>query len=192
LRFRRITIGTFDFSPDFIGKRDSKPEENSEMGVKTLAELFLWHLKDVHGAETHILKALPKMAKRASNSDLRKALEAHLKETEYQVERLNKVFEILGMKAPRQKCKALEGIVEEAEEVAGEEKGPAVLDAGIIAAAQAIEHYEIARYSTLIAWASQLWTDDISALLQATLEEEKHTDEILTAIAMQSVNRKAA
>jgi ferritin-like metal-binding protein YciE len=162
------------------------------MGAKTLAELFLWHLKDVYGAENQILKALPKMAKQATTADLREVLESHLKETEYQLERLKKVFEILGMGVPAEKCRALEGIVEEADEVMGEAKDPAVLDAGIIAAVQAVEHYEIARYCTLIAWARQLWRDDVSNLLQASLQEEKRADETLTKIAMQAVNRKAA
>jgi ferritin-like metal-binding protein YciE len=167
-------------------------EENTEMSSKTLAELFLWHLKDVYGAEKQILKALPKLAKRASTPALRDAFETHLNETEKQLERLDKVFKALGVKASAEKCKALEGIVEEAEEVIGEAKDPAVLDAGMIAAAQAVEHYEMARYGTLIAWAGQLGNDDVTKLLRTTLDEEKHADEVLTKIATQLVNRKAA
>lgn len=162
------------------------------MTAKTLAELFLWQLKDVYGAESQILKALPKMAKQASSPDLREAFETHLEETEGQVERLNKVFETLGVKASGEKCQALEGIIQEAEEVMDEFKDPAVLDAGMIAAAQAVEHYEIARYGTLIAWAEQLGKGEISELLQETLNEEKHADELLNKIAMELVNRKAA
>ena len=162
------------------------------MTSKTIAELFLWHLKDVYGAEHQILKALPKMAKQANTPDLREAFETHIKETETQVSRLNKVFESLGLKASAEKCKALEGIVEEAEEVIGEARDPAVLDAGMIAAAQAVEHYEIARYGTLIAWAEQLGYKEAARLLEDTLKEEKHADEVLSKIAVQSVNRKAA
>ncbi len=162
------------------------------MTTKTLAELFLWQLKDVYGAENQILKALPKMAKQANSPDLRQAFETHLKETENQVERLNKVFETLGMKASGEKCQALEGIVEEAEEVMSETEDPGVLDAGLIASAQAVEHYEIARYGTLIAWAEQLGNNEVSNLLQETLKEEKHADAVLNKIAQESVNRKAA
>jgi ferritin-like metal-binding protein YciE len=162
------------------------------MTAKTLAELFIWQLKDVYGAENQILKALPKMAKQASSPDLREAFSTHLEETEGQVERLNKVFETLGVKASTLKCQALEGIIQEAEEVMGESEGPAVLDAGMVAAAQAVEHYEIARYGTLIAWAEQLGKREISKLLRQTLNEEKHADELLNKIAMKSVNRKAA
>jgi ferritin-like metal-binding protein YciE len=161
------------------------------MTAKTLAELFLWHLKDVYGAENQILNALPKMAKKANSAELRKAFETHLKETQNQIKRLDKVFETLGMKASGEKCAALEKIAEEAEEVIGEAKDPSVMDAGIIAAAQAVE-YEIARYGTLIAWAEQFGNKEISELLEETLKEEKHADQVLNKIAMQSVNRKAA
>jgi len=132
------------------------------------------------------------MAEKAKTPELREAFETHLAETGDQVERLKKVFEALGMEASGSKCQALDGIVEEAEEVIGEAKDPRVLDAGMIAAAQAVEHYEIARYGTLIAWADQLGIDKAISLLQETLKEEKHADEILSKIAMQSVNRKAA
>jgi ferritin-like metal-binding protein YciE len=162
------------------------------MTAKTLEELFLFHLKDVYSAENQILKALPKMAKRASAPALREAFETHFKETETQVERLNEVFQTLGMKASAEKCAAMEGIVEEAEEVIGEAKDPAVLDAGMIAAAQAVEHYEIARYGTLTAWAEQMGNERVSQLLRETLQEEKHADEVLNKIAMETVNRMAA
>jgi ferritin-like metal-binding protein YciE len=131
------------------------------------------------------------MAKQASTPALRDAFETHLKETEQQVERLTKVFEALGVKPSSEKCKALEGIVEEAEEAIGESKDPAVLDAAMIAAAQAVEHYEMARYGTLIAWAGQLGKEDVSDLLRTTLQEEKHADQLLTKIATQLVNRQA-
>ncbi len=162
------------------------------MTTKTLEELFLWQLKDVYNAEHQILKALPKMAEKANTSELRKAFETHITETQNQVARLNKIFEKLGVKASGEKCAALKGLVEEAEEVMGQAKERSVLDAGMIAAAQAVEHYEIARYGTLIAWAQQLGKSDVSKLLQETLKEEKHADQVLNKIAMQSVNRKAA
>lgn len=162
------------------------------MSAKTLAELFLWQLKDVYGAEQQILKALPKMAEKANSAELRKAFETHEEETKGHVQRLNKVFEALDMKPAGEKCAALQGIVDEAEEVMSDAKDPAVLDAGMIGAAQAVEHYEIARYGTLIAWAEELGKKEIVSLLEQTLKEEKKADEILSRIAMQSVNRKAA
>ena len=149
-------------------------------------------LKDVYGAENQILKALPKMAKEANSSELRQAFETHLKETEGQVERLKKVFQAMGQKTSGEKCQALEGIVAEAEDMIGEAEDAEVRDAGMIAAAQAVEHYEIARYGTLIAWAKQLKKEDVSNLLQETLKEEKHADDLLSKIAWESVNKKAA
>ncbi|MER9621345.1 ferritin-like domain-containing protein [Mesorhizobium sp. M0222] len=159
---------------------------------KDLEDLFLDGLKDIYYAEKKILKALPKMAKGASEQQVAAAFEKHLAETEGQVERLEEVFEILGA-APRGKtCPAIDGILEEGSEILQEYKGSTSLDAGLVGAAQAVEHYEIARYGTLIAWATTLGKDDVVALLNATLEEEKATDEALTALGEAGVNERAA
>jgi ferritin-like metal-binding protein YciE len=162
------------------------------MAAKTLAELFKLQLEDVFSAENQILKALPKMAQQANSQELKQAFETHLKETQNQVERLKKVFQTLGTQPSSHECEALQGIVTEAEEVMGEAADADVRDAGMIAAAQAVEHYEIARYGTLVAWAKQLGKDDVSQLLQETLKEEKHADDLLSKIAWDSVNKKAA
>ncbi|ESY27950.1 ferritin-like domain-containing protein [Mesorhizobium sp. LNJC391B00] len=159
---------------------------------KDLEDLFLDGLKDIYYAEKKILKALPKMAKGASEEQVSAAFEKHLAETEGQVERLEEVFEILGAAARGKTCPAIDGILEEGSEILQEYKGSASLDAGLVGAAQAVEHYEIARYGTLIAWATTLGKDDVVALLNATLEEEKATDEALTALGEAGVNERAA
>jgi ferritin-like metal-binding protein YciE len=159
--------------------------------MRTLNELFEETLKDVYFAENAILKALPKMAKQASNADLRGAFEEHADETKGQVERLDKVFKLLGKKAEGKECPALKGLVEETEELIGEADKGAVLDAGLIGCAQAVEHYEIARYGTLCAWAEQLKMDDAVELLEETLEEEEATDEKLSELALSGVNAAA-
>jgi ferritin-like metal-binding protein YciE len=138
------------------------------------------------------MEALPSMVKKADGSELKEALETHRKETEGQVERLEQVFKLCETAARGKKCDAIEGILAEAKEHMGEIKNETVLDAGIIASAQAVEHYEITRYGTLIAWAKQLGMDQAAELLEQTLEEEKHADELLTKIAESSANQKAA
>jgi ferritin-like metal-binding protein YciE len=152
--------------------------------MQTLNELFEETLKDVYFAEKAILKALPKMTKQASSEDLKAAFTEHAEQTEGQVERLDKIFKLLGKKAQGKECPALKGLVEETEGLIGEaDRGP-VLDAGLIGCAQAVEHYEIARYGTLCAWAEQLKMDEAVTLLEETLEEEEETDEKLSQLAL--------
>ena len=162
------------------------------MAEKQLDDLFLDTLKDIYYAEKLILKALPKMAKAAVLPDLKAGFEQHAAETEAQIERLEQVFELLG-KAPRGKpCDAILGIIEEGKEIMEEYKGTQALDAGLVSAAQAVEHYEIARYGTLATWAKQLGHKEALNLFLATLDEEKATDEKLSSLAEASVNLKAA
>jgi ferritin-like metal-binding protein YciE len=162
------------------------------MAEKQLDDLFFDTLKDIYFAERHILKALPKMAKAAVSPDLKAGFEQHQAETEVHVERLEKVFELLG-KNPRGKtCDAILGIIEEGKEIMDEFKGTQALDAGLVSAAQAVEHYEIARYGTLATWAKQLGHSEALALFLETLKEEEATDEKLTKLAKSSVNLKAA
>jgi ferritin-like metal-binding protein YciE len=159
---------------------------------KDLNDLFLDTLKDVYFAEKQILRALPKMAKAASSDKLRAAFEKHHGETEDQVERLEQVFEIIDKPARGKTCEAIQGLLDEGKEIMDEYKGCEALDAGILAAAQAVEHYEISRYGTLKQWAQQLGMKDAVRLLDQTLQEEKRTDEALTSIAEASVNLSAA
>jgi ferritin-like metal-binding protein YciE len=154
-------------------------------------ELFVATLKDIYYAEKQILKALPGMVKKANDSELKKALEAHRKETEGQVERLVQVFKMLDEPARGKKCEAIEGIIAEAKEHMEEIENDQVLDAGMISSAQAVEHYEICRYGTLIEWAKDLGHNDAIKLLQQTLDEEKNADKLLSRIAKSSSNRKA-
>src|SRR5215467_6756304 len=144
---------------------------------KQLDELFHDTLKDIYYAEKKILAALPKMAKAAQNDDLVAAFEKHEGETEEHVSRLEQVFKMIDAKPQGKKCAAIEGIIEEGQEIAKEYKGSPALDAGLLAAAQAVEHYEISRYGTLSTWATELGMTDAVELLQATLQEEKATDE---------------
>jgi ferritin-like metal-binding protein YciE len=157
-----------------------------------LEDLFVNLLKDIYYAEKQILKALPKMAKKADSDDLRQAFEHHLEETQGQVERLEQVFALCDLKPTAKTCAAIKGILEEGEEDMKEAKDPDVLDAGMIADAQAVEHYEIARYGTMVAWAKQLGMDDAAGLLEQTLEQEYNADRTLTEIAEGSLNREAA
>ncbi|RGP37489.1 ferritin-like domain-containing protein [Pseudotabrizicola alkalilacus] len=161
------------------------------MKTKTLNDLFLENLKDIYYAERKILKALPKMARGAQSDDLKAAFEKHAEETQTHVERLQQVFEILGKRAVGKTCPAIEGIIEEGEEVLETFKGMPAIDAGLVAAAQAVEHYEIARYGTLKRWAEVLGMKDAAKLLDATLKEESATDEALTGLADGSVNQAA-
>lgn len=158
---------------------------------KTLDDLFLDTLKDIYYAERKIVKALPKMARAASSADLKTAFEKHKDETEGHIERLQQVFEIIGKKAQGKTCPAIEGIIEEGEELIEEFKGTPALDAGLISAAQAVEHYEITRYGTLKRWAEVLGMKDAVKLLDQTLAEETKTDEALTGLADASANEMA-
>jgi ferritin-like metal-binding protein YciE len=162
------------------------------MAEKDLNELFLDTLKDIYYAEKKILKALPKMAKAANSDDLRAAFEQHLDQTETHVERLDEIFKLLGKAARGKKCDAIEGIIDEGEEIMEEYAGTPALDAGLLAAAQAVEHYEISRYGTLKAWARKLNMPEAIKLLDQTLTEEKKTDETLSKIAETAVNYRAA
>ena len=158
---------------------------------KTLDDLFYDTLKDIYYAERKILKALPKMARAASSADLKAAFEKHKNETEGHVERLQQVFEILGKRAQGKTCPAIDGIVEEGEEIIEEFKGMPALDAGLISSAQAVEQYEITRYGTLKRWAEVLGMKDAAKLLDKTLGEESMTDEALTGLADASANEMA-
>ena len=162
------------------------------MAVKSLHELFVHTLKDVLYAEETILKALPKMEKKASSDKLKKLFADHREETEGQIERLKKVFEEIGEKPQGEKCEAILGITEEAEKHMGEIEDPETLDAAMTASAQAVEHYEIARYGTLCAWAEEMGHKEALKHLHATLEEEKSTDEKLSRVAENRLNKKAA
>ena len=159
---------------------------------KTLNDLFLDTLKDIYYAEKQILKALPKMAKAAQSSELKAAFDTHRAETEGQVDRLEKVFELIGTRAQGKMCHAIVGIIDEGKEIMEEFKGTSALDAGLLSGAQAVEHYEISRYGTLKAWAAKLNLPEAVRLLDQTLQEEKNTDQLLSRLAESSLNRKAA
>ena len=169
----------------------SKKMETGMAKEKTLEDLFHDTLKDIYYAERKILKALPKMARGAQSPDLKAAFEKHKSETEVQVERLQQVFELMGKRPQGKTCPAIDGIIEEGEEILEEYKGTAALDAGLLAAAQAVEHYEITRYGTLKRWAENLGMKDAVKLLDATLMEDSKTDEDLTVLADAAVNSKA-
>ncbi|HZB38631.1 MAG TPA: ferritin-like domain-containing protein [Beijerinckiaceae bacterium] len=159
---------------------------------KTLEDLFLTTLKDIYYAEKQILRALPKMAKAAESEELRAAFEKHRAETEGQVKRLEQVFEGMGKKAQGKTCEAIQGIIDEGKEIMEDFADSEALDAGLVAAAQAVEHYEISRYGTLRSWAQELGMKDAAKLLEQTLQEEKKTDEALSKLAEARVNQKAA
>jgi ferritin-like metal-binding protein YciE len=155
---------------------------------KTLQDLFLDTLKDIYYAENKILKALPKMAKAAQASELQAAFKKHLSETEGQVKRLEKIFDEIGETAKGKKCPAIDGIIKEGDEIAKDYKGSPAIDAGLLAAAQAVEHYEISRYGTLKTWAEELGLNGAVGLIDETLSQEKDTDAALSKIAEGSVN----
>lgn len=163
----------------------------SAKNEKTIENLFHDHLKDIYYAEKTILKALTKMAKSAQSENLAAAFEKHSEETKGQIKRLEQVFEILGKRAQGKTCPAIDGIIEEGEEVMEEYNDSAALDAGLVAAAQAVEHYEITRYGTLKRWAEMLGMKDAAKLLDETLREETKTDEDLTKLADSQSNPKA-
>ena len=158
---------------------------------KTLDDLFYETLKDIYHAEKQILKALPKMAKAAQSDELKQAFLKHRDETEGQVERLKEVFEQIGKTARGKTCEAIAGLIEEGQEVMEDFKETAALDAGLLAGAQAVEHYEISRYGTLKSWALKLGHKEAARLLDQTLSEEKKTDDLLTRLAEKSVNEQA-
>jgi ferritin-like metal-binding protein YciE len=158
---------------------------------KKLDNLFHDTLKDIYYAEKKILTALPKMAKAAQNEDLKAAFEKHEGETEEQVARLEKVFETIDEKPQGKKCPAIDGIIDEGKEIMDEYKGSPALDAGLLSAAQAVEHYEITRYGTLVTWANELGNQEAAQLLKATLGEEEATDEALSELAETCVNQEA-
>lgn len=159
---------------------------------KTLDDLFYDTLKDIYYAERKIIKALPKMARAAKAPDIKAAFEKHKEQTQEHIERLQQVFEILGKRAQGKTCDAIEGIIAEGEEIIDEFNGTKALDAGLIPSAQAVEHYEIARYGTLKRWATELGHKDIAKLLDSTLKEEGQTDLDLTKLAETKINLKAA
>ena len=161
------------------------------MADKKLDDLFLDTLKDIYFAEKKILTALPKMAKAAQSEDLKAAFQKHQGETEEHVARLEKVFKALGQTAKGKTCDAILGIIEEGKEIMEEYDGAPALDAGLLAAAQAVEHYEISRYGTLKTWAEELGHDDVAKLLGATLAEERKTNDALTELAESEVNQHA-
>jgi ferritin-like metal-binding protein YciE len=161
------------------------------MALSTLHDLFVHTLGDIYYAENQILKALPKMAQQANSEELKEAFQQHLEETRGQVERLEQVFKMINMPAKGERCDAIEGIIKEADGLVAEIDDADVRDAGMLAAAQAVEHYEISRYGTLIAWAQQLDLDDAADLLEETLEEEKNADRLLTEIAEGEINEEA-
>jgi ferritin-like metal-binding protein YciE len=162
------------------------------MEMDHLQDLLLHDLRDLYNAENQLLKALPRMAKAASSPELKKAFELHTKETKAQVTRLEKVFKALGEKARGKKCHAMEGLIEEGKELMQEDVEPEVLDAGLIGAAQKVEHYEIAGYGTARTYAQLLGNEQAARLLQETLDEEGNTDKKLTALAESLINIEAA
>jgi ferritin-like metal-binding protein YciE len=160
--------------------------------IKTMDDLFVHQLQDIYYAEKQLVKALPKMAEKATDAQLKQGFLTHLDETKIHVQRLEQVFQMHGVEAKAVDCPAIDGIIEEAEEVAGEVEDKSVLDAALINAAQAAEHYEITRYGSLISWAKRLGRNDCASVLQKTLDEEKATDKKLTTLAESKINMRAS
>ena len=160
--------------------------------IGTLDDLFVHQLRDIYYAEKQIVQTLPEMIEKATDSNLKRGFEAHLGETKNHVKRLEQVFKLHGQTVNGVDCPAIDGILEEAQDVTGEVADKDVLDAALIASAQAVEHYEITRYGTLTTWAKQLGRDDCAALLHQNLQEEEATDQKLTALAKSRVNQRAA
>jgi ferritin-like metal-binding protein YciE len=160
--------------------------------IKTMNDLFVHQLQDIYYAENQLVKAIQNLADKATDNQLKQGFLTHLSETKTHVQRLEQVFQMIGAEAKAVDCPAIDGIIEEADEVAGEVADKAVLDAALINAAQAAEHYEIARYGSLVAWAKQLGRNDCATILHKTLEEEKATDKKLTTLAESKVNLRAA
>jgi ferritin-like metal-binding protein YciE len=162
------------------------------MAIKTMKDLFVHGLKDIFYVEKKLVSELPRIAKKATDPELKRAFEDHAAQTENHLSRLEEVFQQIELQPRSEKCEALDGILDETKELLKDVKDPQVLDAGLLAEAQAVEHYEITRYGTLIAWARQLGLRDAEPLLNETLEEEKEADKLLTEIAEAEINRKAA
>ena len=160
--------------------------------IKTMDDLFVHQLQDIYYAEQQLTKTLPKMADKATDPQLKQGFLTHLEETKQHVTRLEEVFKMHGIAVKAVDCPAIDGIIEEADDIAGEVEDKKVLDAALIAAAQAVEHYEMTRYGTLIAWAKQLGRSDCASVLQQNLDEEKAADQKLNVLAERNVNRKAA
>jgi ferritin-like metal-binding protein YciE len=160
--------------------------------ITNMDDLFVHTLRDIYYAEHQIRRALPDMIDKATSPELKQSFQTHMRETEQQIVRLQEVFRLHGVEEKGVNCPAIDGILEEANEVAGEVDDKQVLDAALIAAAQSVEHYEITRYGTLVAWAKQLGRSDCAALLKQNLDEEAATDEKLSQLAMSTINRKAA
>jgi len=161
--------------------------------IQTMDDLLMHGLQDIYYAENQIVKSLPKLIEKATNRDLTKGLQDHLEETKNQIMRLDQVFQKLGQEPKGVKCPAVDGLISEADDLAGEVEDKDVLDAAIVGSAQTVEHYEIARYGTLIAWAEAIGHDDITRLLNTNLNEEKAADKKLSTVAVRKgVNRKAA
>jgi ferritin-like metal-binding protein YciE len=161
------------------------------MSIENFDDLFVHLARDTYNAEKQLTKALPKLARSAANDELRQCFEQHLEETEQQVERLEQIFEMMGQNPKGMKCEAAEGLVQEAQEIMGEIDDEQVRDAGLIAAAQAFEHYEIARYGTLVAWAQKMGQREVVRLLQQTLREEHNANNLLNQLAEQTINEEA-
>ncbi len=162
------------------------------MPLKNMKDLFVHGLKDIYYAEKKLVQNLPRMAKKVESAELAEAIKQHLKETESQVTRLEKVFDLIEMAPKGKKCPGIDGLLEEGKEIIEEAEDPDALDAGLLAAAQAVEHYEISRYGTLIAWAEELGMWDAASLLKETLAEEKNADRLLSQLAEGKLNREAA
>jgi ferritin-like metal-binding protein YciE len=162
------------------------------MSLKTMEDLFIHGLKDIYYAEKKLVQHLPKMAKKAESPELADAIEQHFKETQNQVTRLEKIFRLCDMEPRGKRCPGIEGLIEEAKEIIEEAEEPDALDAGMLAAAQSVEHYEISRYGTLVAWAEELGMRDAVSLLNETLQEEKNADRLLSRLAEGKLNREAA
>jgi ferritin-like metal-binding protein YciE len=160
--------------------------------IKTLDDLFVHQLQDIYYAEQQIVKALPEMIEKATSSELKDGFRKHLEQTKGHVKRVEEVFKMHGHEPEGVDCPAIDGIIEEADDVSGEVDDKQVLDAALIAAAQAVEHYEITRYGTLIAWAKELGRPDCASVLKQNLDEEEQTDKILTKLATSRVNKQAA
>jgi ferritin-like metal-binding protein YciE len=170
----------------------SAPETTTAVEESALNELFIDELKDIYWAEKHLTKALAKLAKKSTTDELRGAIETHIMQTENQITRLDQVFESINKKATAKKCEAMAGLIKESEEIVeSTEDGSITRDAGIISACQKVEHYEIASYGTLKTLAGMLGYNDAAELLDATLQEEKQTDELLTQIAVGTINQSA-
>jgi ferritin-like metal-binding protein YciE len=182
-------------NPEPLTEKRSTREDDMGLftkDIKTMDDLFVHQLQDIYYAEKQLVKALPKMADKATDPQLKQGFLTHLNETKGHVERLEQVFQMHGAAVKAVDCPAIDGIIEEAEETAGEVADKSVLDAALINAAQAAEHYEIVRYGSLVAWAKRLGRNDCAAILQKTLDEEKATDSKLTQLAETKVNLRAA